>query len=295
MLARTIIALVSSPWYGLLVSLVIIPLMIVFGVIVVVAASGSIWLAAGFAFLSMLFQAVVYAQCARYAASWTGLQSIVHQPTFVVAVKRCLVVTVAAGFFSGLVTSAFFLVAIHLGGADEWWWMDVNQLVPAIEAAMKSPAYAEQLFSFENLNLASLIFVLKAITLFFVTIIALFAVPRAAGLEPGYARGYTMGLILTRVLIAYPFLAAMSGLLAAGLLGLIELGIGGRIEFVAITAGILYFLEIVFFTGMIFSFEASLLRTAREQAEEENRWQLAGEQVETADFRSIRESWNERS
>ena len=294
MLARTIIALVSSPWYGLLVTLIVIPLMIAFGVVAGLVGSGSLVMAAILMLSSVLFQAVVYAQSARYAGSFTGLQSIVDQPEFFAAVGRCLAVTIIVGILSAAVTWAFFLVFFQLGGADEWWWMDPQQLAPAIQAAMNSPARAEQIFSFENMNLDSLLFILQVITMFFVTIIAIFAVPRAVGLGAGYERGYSMGLILARFFVAFPFLGLMSGLVAAGVMVLVQKLAGIVIENAGLTAGILLFLEVVIFTNMMFSFEAAILRSAREHEGDEAAWAAAAERTDTTDFRAIRESWNER-
>lgn len=295
MLARTIIVLVSSPWYGILVSTITVPLMLAYGFVAGIVGTSSLVGAGILALSSVLFQAVIYAQSARYAGSFTGLQSIVDQPDFFSAVGRCLVVTIAVGILGGLVTAAFFLVVFKLGGFEEWWWMDLEKLRPAVQQAMKSPARAGEIFSYENLNLSSLIFTIEAITMFFLTIVAIFAVPRAVGLDSGYGRAYSLSLILGRFLIAFPFLMAMAGLASIGALALFQLAAGIVIDEVAITAAILYFLEIVVFTGMIFSFEAALLRTAREQAMDEVKWERAAEREDTASVRAIRESWNDRT
>lgn len=293
MLARTIMALIMSVPYGIVVSLMTLPMVIAILVTVVVLSLASPWVAVIAGLCSLVFQAVIYAQSARYAAMLTGLQRIADQPRFLSAMGRTLVIIGIVGVFSALVMAAA-LVVLYQFGADTWWWMDRKQLALAIQSAMRSPARGAEIFSFENMNIASLLFVIEAISMFFITLIGLFAVPRATDTGRGFGRAYTLGLILTRFLIAFPLFAVIAAFLSRMVLNGVTALADVVIEDVGVTASILYTLEIFVFTAMIFTFETLLLRKAHTQEGLETREANTVERLEEDEFRAIRTAWSER-
>ncbi len=245
--------------------------------------------------MSFLIQAAIYAQSARYAASMTGLKSIVKQPDYFAAVGKSLAITIITGIISSLVLAAALITYIKLfGGDQEFWWMDQAKLLAALEVAMASPAAGEQIFSFENMNFASLFFAIQLCSMFFITLIALFVVPRASGLDDKYQRSYTLGLILSRVLIALPFCMAMTGILAHVLVFVAQRVLDVVADDVVATALTFYFMELTLFTGMIFSFEALLLRSGREYGEQEVIWAQEAAAEDTTELRALREAWATR-
>lgn len=295
MRARTILALVSSPMYGLQISLVIIPLTLLIGLVTLIAAGTSPWMALGAILASIVFSAAVYAQCARYAGSWTKLQPLSEQPTFFLSVRRCLVVTIIVYIFGFLFGFAFVLVLKQFGGAGMWWWMDAGKLAGALDVAMRTPTRGDDIFSFQNMNVGSLLFVFTLASMFFIMVLAVFAIPRAVGLGRGYGEAYTVELILIRLFVAVPVLALISVIESAAVLGLFELASVNVFKNDVLSAILTLYLETTLFTGMIFAFEAMILRSAYRPAAEQAGWQPAGPQVGTPDFRALRESWNDRS
>ena len=90
MLVRTIIALVSSPFYGVLIALATLPILVIGGIAMGLLSIASLILPLILIALSFVLQAAVYAQSARYAASMTGLKSLMQQPDFFRSVGRSL-------------------------------------------------------------------------------------------------------------------------------------------------------------------------------------------------------------
>ena len=256
-------------------------------------STASPWVAVIAGLCSLVFQAVIYAQSARYAAMLTGLQPLSDQPRFLSAMGRTLLIIGIVGVFSALVMAAA-LVILYQFGSDTFWWMDRKQLANAVQTAMKSPARGAEIFSFENMNIASLLLVIEVISMFFITLIGLFAVPRATDIGRGFGRAYTLGLILTRFLIAFPFFFLAAALVSAGALAGIQALAGVVIDDVGVTASILYTLELFVFTAMIFTFETFLLRKAREQEGDETREATTVERLEEDEFRAIRAAWSDR-
>lgn len=293
MLVRAILALILSVPYGVAVSLMTMPMVIAILFTVAVLSTASPWVAVIAGLCSLVFQAIIYAQSARYAAMLTGLQPLSDQPRFLSAMGRTLLIIGIVGIFSALVLAAA-LVLLYQFGADTFWWMDRKQLANAVQTAMKSPARGAEIFSFENMNIASLLLVIEVISMFFITLIGLFAVPRATGIGRGYGRAYTLGLILTRFLVAFPFFFLAAALVSAAALAGIQMVADIVIDEVGVTASILYTLEIFVFTAMIFTFETFLLRKAQEQEGIETRDENVVERLEDDEFRAIREAWNER-
>ena len=245
--------------------------------------------------LSFLLQAAIYAQSARYAASMTGLKSLMQQPDFFRSVGRSLAVTILVGIVSGIVIVAFFIVFLKFGGAEQFWWMDKDKLIPAVQTAMESPAAAEEIFSFENMNLGTLVFIIQAFSMFFVTLIALFVLPRAIDLGDHYHRTYTLGLVLTRWLVAFPFCAAMADVVARLLLVVVQAVLDIFADGVTATTLILYSMQMPLFTGMIFAFEAFMLKTGHEHSEEEEFLDHGVERADTEEIRALRDAWNQRT
>lgn len=295
MLVRTIIALVSSPFYGVLIALATLPILVIGGIAMGLLSIASLILPLILIALSFVLQAAVYAQSARYAASMTGLKSLMQQPEFFRSVGRSLAVTIIVGIVSGIVIVAFFIVFLKFGGAEQFWWMDREKLGPAVQAAMESPAAAEEIFSFENMNLGTLVFIIQAFSMFFVTLIALFVIPRAIDLGDRYHRTYTLGLVLTRWLIAFPFCAAMADVVARLLLVVVQAALDIFADGVTATTLILYSMQMPLFTGMIFAFEAFMLKTGHEHSEEEEFLDHGVERADTEEIRALRDAWNQRT
>ena len=143
MLVRTVLALILSVPYGVAVSLMTLPMVIAILFTVAVLSTASPWVAVIAGLCSLVFQAIIYAQSARYAAMLTGLQPLSEQPRFLSAMGRTLLIIGIVGIFSALVLAAA-LVLLYQFGADTFWWMDRTQLANAVQTAMKSPARGER-------------------------------------------------------------------------------------------------------------------------------------------------------
>ena len=141
--------------------------------------------------MMVMVQAAIYTQSARYAASLTGLKPIMRQPDFFAAVGKGLLITSLILFVGGLVMGASIIVLKEFGGAEQYWWLDREALNAAVVLAMESPQAAERMFSFQSMNIGSLLSTFQIISFFFITVIGLFLVPRAAGLSEREIALYT--------------------------------------------------------------------------------------------------------
>ncbi len=294
MFGRTVLALISSPLFGILATIAVLPITIIGNLLVgVIAAYGFILPIIALA-ASFVVQVAIYVQTARYCAAFTRLRRLSEQPNFFRAVRLGMMITLVGSIIMLLLTVAAVLVYFELGGGEELWWLDRDKLRQALDQASRSSIAADQLFAIENLNLDGLVMISRVVYMLFLTSLAIFIVPRATGVGLTRDRTYTSGMLWVRFLVAMPFFAVMSGVLGhlatEGIEAIYQMP--PDMEFLLFI--VRYTIETAIFAGIIFAFEALLLRTGHEQSQDEAAYVEEATQMDGEDYRALRQRWNDR-
>lgn len=290
MFGRTVLSLISSPAYGLLVALATLPVTLIGNFVLAMFGVTAILLPFLVLIVAFLVQVAIYVQTARYAGSFTSLIGITKQPDFFGAIGKGLMVSFLGQIIYFLVMGAVTLIFLEYRGGEALWWLNPEKLKNAMEVAMRQPDRVSGIFSFEGFDLDGLLLTLRVTYMVFMTMLAIFMVPIACGLRWGSERTYNIGLILVRFLIAMPFLAAMVGVIGHLIVAGLDFVIASVWEKVTIALFVRFGVELALFAGMIFSFEALLLRNGAEQEKDEE----AMEEVYNAnahdEIRALRQS-----
>jgi len=291
MFGRVVMALVRSPLLGIGVALPVLP--ITFVGIMILAAFGvaAIMLFVLVFMMVFIMQVAVFVQTARFAASFSGFKSISKQPDFFQVAGKGLVIFFIGQILLGLMTAAVIVFFLEFRGGESLWWLDSGRLWKALEKVMLQPDIASYIFSFDGFDLDGLMMALRASYMVFLSIMAIFVVPLACGENWGSSeRTYTVGLIVIRFLIAMPALAFVAGVISFFGVLAVDIGLGMVWPDYSVPTYIRFVLELALFSGMIFSFEALLLKTGKEQEEfefNEREAYLSGAQE---DLRALRQS-----
>ena len=292
---QTTRALILSAFYGLLVVLAALPIIVMAtataGVLGVISMGAPLLL--GIFVLVLL--AAVFAQCARYSASVTGLQSIAQQPSFVNSVLGGLSATFIVSALAVGVGAGVLILRQEPGAASPFGSLDTKEILLALKAYAETPATTERTVSLAGMSANSTFFTVLAISMVFVTLVSMLVVPRAAGLDDGYRRAYSKGALLTRLTIAVPFCGLVALIIVNMFISAVE-GLAGVFapDFVA-PVFVLYVLEMFIFTGMIFTFEAQILSIGREVGEAEQIREREIERADTSEIRALRQAWSGRA
>lgn len=294
MFGRVVLALVKSPIYGIGVALAVLPLTLVGNIALAAFGIMAILLPLLVLIVAFLVQVAIYVQTARYAGSFSGLRPIARQPDFFHAAGKGLILCFIGQIILTLGVMAVTVLFLEYGGGESLWWLDPGQLTGALERVMKQPDQAANIFSFDGFDLEGFLLAIRLTYMMFMAMIAVFIVPLACGVNWGNERTYTLGLVLTRFVIAMPFLAGIAGLLSH----LIVLGVNGAIgltgaEF-AVPIFLRFGLELALFAGMMFSFEALLLHSGVAQEHDEEVIRNAVLNSGQEDIRALRQARMDR-
>jgi len=294
MFGRLLLALGAAPAYGVLVALCVLPLTIVGNLVVAVLAVFAFLLPLVVLIAAFLVQVAIYVQTARYATSFTGAKPMHEYPDFFHAVGLGTLISLIGQVIFIMALVAVVVLFLEYRGGEALWWLDPKMLFGALDGAMREPAAIGRMISFEGFDLDGLLWTLRLMYMALVTTLAIFIVPRSCGLLWGEQRTHTLGLILARYLLAMPFCALMTGLIATMVIwGLQAVASHVAPEF-AIIVFVRYGLEFALFTAMIFAFEAIMLRTGREQQDYEGRLARATGVVDRERLRALRHARTDR-
>ncbi|MEM7056629.1 MAG: hypothetical protein AAF557_03505 [Pseudomonadota bacterium] len=290
MFGRVMTALIRSPGYGILVALATLPVTLVGNLVLGMFGVMAILLPLLILIFAFLVQVAIFVQTARFAGNFSGLKRFPQQPDFFVAAGKGLMVCFLGQILLGLIVTAVTLFFLEFRGGEALWWLNPDKLFKAVERVMKQPDLAAYVFTFEGFDLDGLIMVLRAVYMVFMTMLAIFIVPLACGESWGSERTYTVGLIVVRFLIAMPLLAGIAGLLSHfGVLGA-NFAIAAIWPDASVPLFVRFGLELALFAGMIFSFEALLLKTGIEQEHDEAAARQAYLASGGDDLRALRQS-----
>lgn len=268
MFGRVVMALARSPLYGIAVSVPVMPITLVGIMILAAFGVAAIMLFLLVFLLVFTIQVAVFIQTARFAASFTGFRTISKQPDFFLVAGKGLVIFLLGQILLCLLTGAVIVFFLEFRGGEALWWLNPDRLWKALQKVMLQPDIASYIFSFDGFDLDGLMTTLRASYMVFLTVMAIFVVPLACGTSWGTSeRTYTVGLIVIRFLIAMPILAFIAGLVSFLCMMLATIGVEAVWPTYTIPVYFQFVLELAFFSGMIFSFEALLLKTGQEQEE----------------------------
>lgn len=291
MFGRVVMALIRSPLYGLAVALPVMPLTFVGLMILAEFGVAAIMLFTLVFLMVFIMQVAVFVQTARFAASFSGFKNIARQPDFFQVAGRGIVIFMIGQILLGLLAGAVIVFFIEFRGGEALWWLNPDRLWKALEKVMLQPDIAAYIFSFEGFDLDGLMMALRASYMVFLTVMAMFVVPLACGETWNTSeRTYTVGLIVIRFLVAMPILAFAAGLLS--FFGVLAANIGMDAVWPGyiVPAYIPLVLELALYSGMIFSFEALLLKTGKEQEDIEMAEHEAYLHNVEDDLRALRQS-----
>ena len=290
MFGRIMMALAISPGYGFLVALSVFPITFigVFGL----AMFGGLAILVPLLLLLAAFivQVAIFVQSARFAGNYTGLKNFQQQPDFFVAAGRGLMISVLGQILLGLAFAAVTVIFLEYRGGEAIWWLYPGKLWEALQKVMEKPDQIGSIFTFDGFDIDGLLMVMRAVYMVFMTVIAIFIVPLACGIARGTDRAYTVDLIVVRFVLAMPLMAAIAGLVSHfGVLGA-DLGLSLAWPDTSVPTYVRFGLELTLFAGMIFSFEALLLKAGIAQAGAEDAVRNAIINSGTEDIRALRQS-----
>ncbi|MEM6664491.1 MAG: hypothetical protein AAF666_20195 [Pseudomonadota bacterium] len=294
MFGRTVLALVSSPFYGFLVMLAVLPITIAGSLAVGVLAVLTIIVPILVIGALIVSQVAIYTQTARYAASFVGLERIANQPDFFRSAGRCFAIVIIAQILSALILIAIALVYIETIDWRQFWWLNPNNLDRVQQMAASSPEALADMLTSEGLNLEALFLAIRIASMFFITTVAIIIVPRVLELGWDYDRSYSVGLILSRYVIALPFFAAVTGIMGMAVAAGVRTFYPEEGLAWSIIASLQFSFEMALYTGIAFTFEALMLRTGHEKTVEEQEVYVEIERLRAPDYRDLRESWTAR-
>ena len=301
MLVRVLIALLASPWYGFLAVLATLPLAIIgwlgIGLIASVipqqsALKGTVDTAVAMliltiivAILSILLQALIQVQMVRYAGAISRTIPLRRQLPFMKSYLRGLGIIVLFAVFA-------ILVSIIVGAVMKELWdpLDLPALSPAeiIEWLARLSAWLDAGAEpgGEGDVFGWLLLAFRALNMLYTVLLALILVPIVCGISSDSGATWTLGYILIRIFVALPCCALMTAIIIGVLMMGVELFAGDWSP--AIQLGIAFGLEGLVFMGMVFAFEAMMLRGGRELAVEHLQARSLDDAREPEDYRSLR-------
>lgn len=292
---RTLIALVLSPYNGVIILPSAVPVLFValaLTTLLGITPLGSPVLLGAFL---LIFCSAIFAQNARSAASITGLQSLAQQPKFSTSLLRSISATFLVTALIGIaVAGLYFAYQDKAAGAGPVW-LDPEKLGPALKAAISAPATTVRTASLAGMSSESFFFIVLGSSMFLVTMFAMMIVPRAAALEDEFRRAYSRGLILTRFVIALPFCGLLTLIIVNIILSAVEAIVGLFVSEFVVTVLVLYLVEVFVFTAMIFTFETYMLAIGRDLGVAEKRREQEIEREDTSEIRALRETWSRRA
>ena len=301
MLVRLLIALLASPWYGLLAVLATLPVLIVGSVLIGLIASvvpqqtaleGSVNVAVVIiiisvivGLLSVLLQVLVHVQMVRYAGAFSGTIRLGKQPRFLKSYLRGLGVMILFGIFFIVLT--IIVVAVV---SEIWDPLDLPAMSPG-----EIRDWSERLTGYfltggqtdaESDVLGWAVLSIRGLGMLYTTLLALVLVPIVCGISSESGASWTLGYVLFRIFVAIPCCALMTAILVELIIVGIELFTGAwalptRLLFVLTVEGML-------FAGVIYALEAMLLRSGHEVAVEERQMKTLDEMRDPDDYRSLR-------
>lgn len=298
MLARLIIALLSSPWYGMMALLASVPVILVVGLVAVLMATGGMSsddpvTRIVFSVLLVVFVFVgsmmVLVQQVRFAASFSGARRIADQPSFGTAVWRAILVSVVLT----IVTIVLVIVALlafstaELDATSQAEALAFLGRLAALQEGQGSPATAsaEDAWLIEVIVLGNMVYTM---------ILAMILVPLLTGVHRIAGQAWTLPMLLYRLVIVVPCLAFMTRvvgeLAVAGGVALANWWTGLGLEYLP---GMGVSVQILFFGTMAYAHEAMLLRATGVRELALLAAQQEGQVVEgREDYRAIRERWS---
>lgn len=302
MIVRLVLALLMAPWYGMLAVLATIPLMVVMvvlvGVLVSVTPEGrgldalaaAVVMAIFTGLVAFFMQVMISVQQARYAGAFSGAMPLGSQPPFMKAYWRGFFIILLFAIFTGLLM--FSAIAIV---RDLWvvWELPRPGSAEIAEWAARLGRYLEEggRAEGETSTIAWTVFGLRAFGMVYSALLALVMVPRVCGIGSEGGRTWTLGYFLFRIFVAVPCCALMTAILAGGLIMGVEFWTGewpAPVRF-AVAAS----LEAGFFGGIMFAFEAMLLRAGREVRDEALQALEVIERGDPQDYRALRQQWSD--
>lgn len=303
MFVRLVIALITSPIYGVLAALATLPLILFSGVLSVVLSSlmptegGTEVLviaiiAVPLALIaSFMIQVLITVQTARYAASFSGAKALKAQPSFTTAFWR--------GFFVILLfTIAIILLTICTFVLLREYWDAIGLPRPDPEEIQ---AWVAQLLLYLEIGEALgpdarmigwTILGAQAMGLLYYVLLALVLVPRVSGIGSEGGRTWTGGYLAFRIFIGLPCSALMIAIIASGIVIVIELVTGAWPN--VLRWAVVFMLEGFFVSGAMFALEAMILKAGRETRDEAREVLAEIEKGAPQDYRSLRKQWSER-
>lgn len=303
MAARLIIAVLSSPWYGVMAVLAALPLSLVGSVTIVLLSAAmsdessakavvvNLLVGIGLLILSLVVQIAVTVQTARYAGAFSGAKRLTQQPPFLQAFLRGLLVLLLLNVFFFLLTFAISVLAQKLW--ISWGLPVLNQTATADWIAnlfaymMLGPAAGP-----EAASAGAFIEVLKLVGVFYTMTLAVLLVPRVCGIGFEASSVWSWRFILARLFIGIPCCSLMTLIVAEGLVIALQFLFGEAISLFAYL--ISFVLQMSLITGIAFAFEALLLKSATERAEEYKEAIKILEQENPVNYRAMRENWSRR-
>lgn len=292
---RTIIALVLSPYYGM----IILPsaVSVLFVAVAVTTVLGGVPLGSPvlLGMFLLLFNSAIFSQNARSAASITGLQSLAQQPKFTISLMRSLSGTFLVAAFIGIAAAGLYFAYEDSETVRTAAWLDPGKVGPALEAAAQAPATTVRTASLAGMNSESAFFMVLGASMVLITMLAMLIVPRATGLEDDFRRAYGRGLVLVRFLLALPFCGLMTLIIVNIILSAVEAFVSLFVSEFMATVLMLYLIEIFVFTAMIFTFETYALAIGRDLGAADKRREREIEREDTSEIRALRETWSRRA
>lgn len=283
-------AVFLSPFYGLVVAISAIPVLIVTTFAFFMLNRVGMVLPPTLVMLVVGFLGALFAQSARYAASKTGLRAITDQPSQTEGIMRSLSSTF-------LVTAiACAIIIARLGnevGADSiqgFMSFDMKAFFGSLGKVLNVPIAPEQTLNFSPAEKPFFIKLIAAAV--FVTFVCMLITPRSTGLEEGFERAHSMGMITARFAIAMPFCLIATNVIVSMLLSGANAVLGAFGLDFAMTIGSLLFINMIVFTGMIFTFEGYLLQIGRAIGDHEKSREQRIMRDDSRDLRALREAWS---
>ena len=300
MFVRLLIALLASPWYGFLAALATLPLLaagalgwgMIASVVPGLVGPGSklddlavlIVMGLFLAVMLLALQIAVIVQMARYAAAFTGAIRLRDQPVFLRSFLRGLLVIVLVWIFFGLVSFVLgALIGASLGSEASpaqtvalmlEWQAQVTQYL----ATGEIPEGQGQVVGWAVLAA-------RVSSMLYMVLLALIMVPYVCGISSESGLSWTPGYVLFRIVVAIPCCALMTAILIEMLISAGEL-IGGDMN-PGLRVLLMFSLESLIFAGVVFAFEAMLLRGGREVVIEEQQARVLDEQRSPDEYASM--------